>query len=43
MSNYRDQRFYENQNRAVFPGVGRYEIPEILPETGLGPYEHADV
>ena len=31
MSNYRNTRRYENLERAIFPGVGRFEIPQILP------------
>lgn len=28
---YRQQRNYENLNKAIFPGVGAYGIPEIAP------------
>ena len=31
MPNYRQSRSYENLERAIFPGVGRFEIPQILP------------
>ena len=33
---YRLQRNYENLNRAIYDGMGRYGIPEILPEYYAG-------
>jgi hypothetical protein len=32
---YRQQRNYENLNRAIYPGVGPYGIPELRPVTEL--------
>lgn len=32
---YRQQRNYENLNKAMYPGVGPYGIPEIKPEHDL--------
>lgn len=33
--NYRQQRNYENLNRAIFPGVGQYDIPALQPVRSL--------
>lgn len=30
---YRQQRDYENLNKAIFDGVGKYDIPVIEPDS----------
>ena len=42
MSNYRNRRNYENLERQIFDGVGKYGIPQIEPVTSVS-YTHLDV